>query len=234
MDKIFSESPVEEKPQRLKRFFPMKQIIFVLIILVFLNMIYLDIIILQSGNVKTIEKIIQAPITQQISKNDDSFCSQACVSKINAVMAIANKPTVQMSPSPTPTKAPAVYQASSVTKEYYVPFGSGTGNSADWQDVGLQANVDSSAYGNIKNVVFEVSLHVPTGNENTAVRLYNATGNHPVWYSELDFTGNTSSVSLSSNKITLDAGNNLYKVQIKTQLQYPATIDQSRLHITSN
>ena len=99
---------------------------------------------------------------------------------------------------------------------------------------GLQASIDSNGYNSIKSVVFEVSLHVPTGNETASVRLYNSTDNHPVWNSELTFNGNSSSVFMSSSPISLDSGNKLYKVQIKTQLQYPAIVDQSRVHITTN
>lgn len=235
MDKIFSEEPVEGKLHSFRRLITQRRIILALIILVLLNLIYLDIILFQGGNVKTIEKIISNPLMSQSNKNDETFCSQACIDRINQVSAGLNKLTA--SPSTAPTSAPVKAQASapiSATKEYYVPFGSGTGSSSDWEDVsGLQAYVDSLSYGNIKSVVFEASLHVPTGNENAAVRLYNATDNHPVWYSELDFTGNTSSVFLSSKPISLDNGNKLYKVQMQTQLQFPAVLDQSRIHITA-
>ncbi len=235
MDKIFSKEPVEEEPHGFKRFLSLKHIIYALIVLVLLNLIYLDIVIFQSGNAKTIEKIISNPPPQDVDKNnDETFCSQACITKINEAVISLSKITPTSSPSPAPVKVQATSGSTSTTKEYYVPFGSGSGSSSDWQDVsGLQANIDSSAYGNITSVVFEASLHVPTGNENAAVRLYNATDNHPVWYSQLDFTGNTSSTFLSSNKITLDAGNKLYKVQLKTQLQYPAVLDQTRIHITA-
>lgn len=236
MDKIFSKEPVEGETHKFKELLSLKHILYILIILVLLNLVYLDIVIFQGSNVKTIEKIISNPLTlQNVGKNnDETFCSQACITKINEVATNVSKITPTPSTAPTPTVAQTTSGSTSTTKEYYVPFGSGSGSSSDWQDVsGLQAYVDSSAYGTIKSVTFEASLHVPTGNENAAVRLYNATDNHPVWYSQLDFTGNTSSAFLSSNKITLDAGNKLYKVQLKTQLQYPAVVDQSRIHITA-
>jgi hypothetical protein len=236
MDKIFPKEPVEEESYSLKRFLSLKHIFYALIILVLANLIYLDIVIFQGGNAKVIEKITSNPSSSQDTSknNDETFCSQACITKINEAGTSLNKATPTSLPTSAPTKAQQTSGSTNAPKEYYVPFGSGSGSSSDWQDVsGLQANVDSAAYGTIKSVVFEASLHVPTGNENAAVRLYNATDNHPVWYSQLDFTGNTSSVFLSSNKITLDAGNKLYKVQLKTQLQFPAVLDQSRLHITA-
>ena len=236
MDKIFSEAPVEEKTHKFKRRVSPKTIIYLIVLLLFVNLLYLDLVIFQGGNVKSIEKIIQAPLATQnaLKNNDDAFCSQACITKINQVAAITNKPSSQPLPSSTPIKTPTVYQAASTTKEYYVPFGSGSGSSSDWQDVsGLQAYVNSASYGNIKTVIFEASLHIPNGNETASVRLYNATDNHPVWNSQVDFNGNSLSVFLSSNQFALDSGNKLYKVQMLTQLQYPAVLDQSRLHITT-
>jgi len=232
MDKIFSQEPVKEKTYKFKKHVTARRIIYLILFLLWINLIYLDIIIFQGGDVKTIEKIIQAPLAQQISKNDEAFCSKACITKINAVAT--TKSITQPLVTPVPTKAPAVSQTSLSTKEYYVPFGSGSGNSSDWQDVsGLQAYADSASYPSIKSVTFEVSLHIPNGNETASVRLYNATDGHPVWNSELAFNGNTQSVLLSSKPISLDLGNKLYKVQMQTQLQYPAVLDQSRIHITT-
>jgi hypothetical protein len=234
MDKIFSEEPVEGKSHKFKRFFSPRNIFYTLIIVVLFNLIYLDIIIFQDSDVKTIEKIISNPLTSQSNKNDETFCSQACLAKINEVAASLNKTTPIPTSAPAPAKAQPTSGSTNAIKEYYVPFGSGNGSSSDWQDVsGLQAYVDSLAYGNITNVVFEASLHIPTGNETVSIRLVNATDGRVIANSELDFNGNTSSAFLSSPQITLDYGQKLYKVQIKTQLGYPATIDQSRIHITA-
>ena len=185
--------------------------------------------------VQRFENITNQTPPQISATPDPNVCSQGCISQINNAIS-ANKTQVITS-TPKPTPAP-VQQGNSVqasqVKEYYVPFGSGSGSSSDWQNVpGLQASVDSSAYTGIKSVVFEASLHIPTGNETASVRLYDVTQNHPVWNSEIDFNGNTNSVFLASPSISLDAGNNVYAVQLKTQLQYNAVLDQSRIHITT-
>lgn len=136
--------------------------------------------------------------------------------------------------SSNPTTVPAANQSqSSGVKAFFVPFGSGNGYSQDWTDVpGLQAYVDSANYGRIKQVVFEASVYVPTGNETVWVRLYNETDKHPVWNSEVFFNGGSTAQLLISQPVTLDTGNKLYKVQMKTQLQYTAVLNQTRLHIT--
>jgi hypothetical protein len=158
------------------------------------------------------------------------ICPQSCISEIRQAIIPSNQAT----PTPAPTVSPLPNTTFSQAKEYYVPFGSGSGSSGDWEDVaGLQASVDSNAYGSISDVVFEASLHIPGGNETVSVRLYNATDGHPVWNSQVDFNGNTQSTFKTSQPVNLDSGNKLYKVQMKTQLQYQAILDQSRLHITT-
>lgn len=228
------EQPARDKFEFIKKLVSRQNLIFVFLFAILINLLYLDLIIAKGTSIKTIEKIISAPTFDKSS--DNVACLNECKVLINEEIGKLNKSTPALFSSPTPTKAPiSVQTTSSTTKEYYVPFGSGSGNSLDWKDMaGLQASIDSNGYNSIKSVVFEVSLHVPTGNETASVRLYNSTDNHPVWNSELTFNGNSSSVFMSSSPISLDSGNKLYKVQIKTQLQYPAIVDQSRVHITTN
>ncbi len=231
---LIEQSPNGNKGDFIKKLVSRQNLIFVFLFAILINLLYLDLIIAKGTNIKTIEKIISTPVSDQ--STDNTTCLNECKALINEEIGKLNKPTPALFSSPTPAKAPTSAQTtSSTTKEYYVPFGSGSGNSLDWKDMaGLQASIDSNGYNSIKSVVFEVSLHVPTGNETASVRLYNATDSHPVWNSELTFNGNSSSVFMSSNPISLDSGNKLYKVQIKTQLQYPAIVDQSRVHITTN
>ena len=127
-----------------------------------------------------------------------------------------------------------VGNSSAAAKEYFVPLGTGTGATDDWTDVvGAQAAVDTKQYRTIKTVHFEVTVQVPTGNQTVWVRLYNATDKHPVWYSEVSMNG-TGPTALISQPISLDSGNKLYQVQMKTQLKYPATILQGRLRMQTN
>lgn len=236
MGRIFSEdSTGEENKGKIRSLFSSKNILFLLLLLIFLNLVYLDVLILQNSGTKVIERIISKDPQPSLDKET---CGKDCAAKINEIVNLYLKPTTSLSPTltPTPTKTQSSSSntQSSVAREYYVPFGSGSGSSSDWQDVaGLQAYIDSAVYPNIKSVIFEASLHIPTGNQTASVRLYNATDGHPVWNSEINFNGNTSSVFLNSQGVYLDTGNKLYKVQMKTQLQYTSILDQSRLHITT-
>lgn len=241
-NQLIEERDSSGKKDALKKLISVKNLAKIFFFLLVLNLIYLDILLIQGvGSKQTIVQRFENITNQVVSpektqQQNTAICPQSCISQINQVLA-STKPVVL---SPTATPAPVISQPSlqnsaSQAKEYYVPFGSGSGSSADWQDVpGLSASVNSNSYGSIKNITFEASLHIPTGNETASVRLYNATDGHPVWNSELNFNGNTNSVLLVSPSVSLDSGNKTYKVQLKTQLQYSAVLDQSRLHITTN
>ena len=118
-----------------------------------------------------------------------------------------------------------------VVKELYIPLGTGVNNTTDWVDVkGAAAYVNSGSYGTMKKVTFEASIGVPSGNQTAYVRLYNATDKHPVWYSEMSMVGAGPELLLSPS-ITLDSGNKLYQVQMKSQLGATTNLLQARIHI---
>jgi hypothetical protein len=122
----------------------------------------------------------------------------------------------------------------STAKEIYIPLGAGSGFSNDWTDIsGAQATIDSTQYRRIKKVTFEASVTVPTGNQSISLRLFNTTDKHPVWYSDVTMEG-IGPTLLTSPEINLDPGNKVYQVQLKTQLGYPATLTQARIHILTN
>lgn len=140
--------------------------------------------------------------------------------------------SVSITPSPTPTPIPPtnspVVQESAV-KEIFIPFGSGTNQSSDWQNVpGLTAQIDFGKYQNIKEVHFEATVGIPTQNESASVQLFDVTDGHPVWYSPITLTDGQ---FVSSNPIVWEAGPKVYQVQMKTSLQFLANLYSARLHI---
>jgi hypothetical protein len=118
-------------------------------------------------------------------------------------------------------------------RESNIFLGIGSTTNGDWADIpGAHAYIDSGKYRKILSVVFDATLRVPTGNQKVWVRLFNTTGKHPVWNSEMSMEG-IGPTLLSASKIVLDAGNNLYQVQMKNQLNYQSFLDSSRLRISS-
>lgn len=222
-----------------------KFILPILFVLILINIVIVDWWILRAVSVDKKQNallslylsLLQSPSPSP--KADEGTCPNACISQIK--QATSSQTLLELSITPSPTKKTVTQQSQTVSqsqttssaKEFFVPFGTGSSSDDDWTDIsGMQAYVDSSQYGKLKSVVFEVSLRIPTGNQVAYARLYNATDKHPVWFSEVSLEGGTPKLVVSQ-PITLDEGNKLYQVQMKTSLKYTAIIDQARLHITT-
>ncbi len=173
-----------------------------------LNLLYIDLRLL--GVVGSDRNVLGK------STDTASACPAACVTEIKK----------QVNASKTTSSA-----TSGSVKESFIPIGTGSVTSDEWTDVpGLQVIIDTAQYGTIKEVTWDASVH-SDANQIVQVRLYNATDKHPVWYSDFTFNNSIVAGSQTSPKITLDAGNKAYIVQMKTQLKYQATLDFSRIRI---
>ncbi len=145
------------------------------------------------------------------------------------ILFVQTKPNVLGTTNTASTSASTASIISTTNKELYVPFGTGTNTATDWADVkGAAAYIDTKLYGKMKKITFEASIGVPSGN--AYVRLFNATDKHPVWYSEMNMSGAGPEL-LTSPAITLDSGNKLYQVQMKSQLGTTTNLLQARVHI---
>lgn len=119
-----------------------------------------------------------------------------------------------------------------LVKEYFIPLGTGTNQSSDWENVaGTETSADFGQYTNIKEIRFEASVSIPSSSQIVWVRLFNKTDKHPVWYSEVVTKGETSAY-LVSQPIIYDTTQKTYQVQIKSQLKGLTNLVQSRIHIT--
>ncbi|HEV2339595.1 MAG TPA: hypothetical protein VGT05_02380 [Patescibacteria group bacterium] len=187
-----------------------------------INIILVDVLLAQ----QLIRKNPNAPFLEQMQNVVQSTPS-----------ILTPTPTVVFVPTSTPQPAvsavtPVVAQVI-LAKDYYIPFGSGQSTATDWTDVaGLQTYINPANYTHLKQVIFEASIQVPTANETAWVRLYDVTAGHEVWYSDMYFSGGASPQYLISQPVQLGSGNDLYQVQMKTQLGSPANLLQSRIHVT--
>lgn len=186
----------------------------------------------------------QATLPKNVNQSNASqnYCPQSCLDQINLTLTsqkvsasssavVTQSPISSLSPTSTPSSTPTPVKT---VKEFFVPLGTGTGKAADWTIVdGIGAKIDPSDYGNIKQVIFEASAFVPTGNQTIWIRLYNANTYQSVAGSEVTLSGGTATLLISS-PITLASGNNLYQVQMKTQLQAITNINMARVRIKTN
>lgn len=202
-----------------------RKLFIVVLLLLAANVVVLD--IREYRNYKNEKSLVKQ--SEQPERENDFSCPLSCITKIQESTSSSTLVT------PSPTKQTATPgSTASTAKEFYLPLGSGTNATDDWADVvGAKIYANSVSYERIKNVVFEASVRVSNANQDVYVRLYNDTDKHPVWFSDLFFPSGTTSNFLVSQSITLDPGEKLYKVQMKTQLKATAVLDQARIHITT-
>ncbi len=163
--------------------------------------------------------------SQQKTEPLKEGCDSTCVDMLYQAIKNATSSS-SVTQSVTNTTSPVGGE-----REYYISFGSGSNATADWADIpGLQAYIDTTKYDGIKSARFEASIVIVNGNQKAYARLYNVTDKHPVWFSEVSLEGGQPTL-LISDPISLDVGNKLYQVQMKTQLQSPTNLLQSRIHI---
>jgi len=197
-----------------------------------LNLIILDYLIfskLQLGESKQSQNKIENPTN---SETQESACGQDCRDYIDqAVSSFSSKltPSVTARRTPTPVTK-TVSQTSSAVKEFFVTLGQGSTASSDWTDIpGAQSYIDKSKYPSIQSSAFEVSVTNPNASQEVYVRLYNVTEGTVV--SQMTLAGDS---KLVYGYFSLSAGNKLYQVQMKTQLNATATLNLSRVRISVN
>lgn len=201
------------------------QIIFSLLLLLLINAFILDLKLLERKKESPLKPLTDISIPREEStQKGDEICPLACRELLTS---LAPKPTTitQATPSATPTLLTVS------TREMYIPLGSSSTKATNWTDAtGAEAYIDTNNFGVVKSAIFEASLRIPTANGKVSARLYNVTDQHPVWFSEVSTISSTG-VLLNSNPITLDQGNRLYRVQLKTDLGYDSYLDFARIKL---
>jgi len=179
--------------------------------------------------------IAQSPLPSSIPVTSDfpnDTCGVSCQKAIQVALTSVDAKIATLSTLKTRTasKPGATSTPVPAAKEFFIPLGSGSTTKSDWEDVaGTDVYVDTANFPNIKQTYFEVSMHIPTKNGTMYARLYNVTDKHPVWNSDVSTIEDTS--TFTTAKIMLDPGNKLYRVQMRTTLQYPSLLDNARIKI---
>lgn len=129
---------------------------------------------------------------------------------------------------------PTTYNSQPTTiREFYIPLGSGSTTKSDWDDItATETLIDPANYGRIKEAYFIASLRNPTQNGMVEAQLYNVTDKHIVWDSHVQMNGPVSQ-TITSNKITLDGGAKLYRVQLRSTLQFAALLENAKVRIVT-
>lgn len=197
-------------------------IIIFLLTLITLNLFILDLKLFAPTSVKVSDVSTIAPTSSVPAPivTNNAVCPVSCISLIDSVKS-----------SSTAVPAAIIKSSGSTAKEYYVPLGSGTTQKSDWEDItATETLIDPSNYPGIKEVYFVASLRNPTQNGQIEAQLYNVTDKNPVWNSHVIMNG-PASQTIQSEKITLPTGTKLYRVQLKSSLQFQAYLDNAKVRI---
>lgn len=188
-------------------------IVGIVIVLLFANVFYLNLIVINSNN-NTVS-------SQSTDKTDSENITPTVLLSESRTEVSNLQPTTQ-----------ATQSQSTVKKDYYINLGSGSNRSTEWADVGGTINTfDIASYNKIYEVRLETNVNVPTSNGTVSVRLFNKTDNSSVWNSERTVQAEENGSLLISEKINYPFGPKLYSVQMKSQLGVEANLVQARLHI---
>lgn len=225
-----------QKNNFFKSLLSFKSLTAIALLSIFINIAYAEISSSLNPRFRIIERITQAIpfVDNKESKTEDLACPTACISEIyQATASSQTQQSVTTATISTPSETPEPTQTITTVKEIFIPFGSGSSLAGDWEDIpGVQASLDTNNFPSIKSVTFETTARIPTGNEIAYIRLYNVTDKHPMWSSEISWEGG--GTKFLTKTITLDSGNKVYQVQMKTSLKFQAIFDQARLHIITN
>lgn len=197
-------------------------IVLLLLLLLSINIVLLDIVIFSKL------PLADAASTQLPVATKDDYSKQCPKSCTDLIQNIS---TARITSIPLPARFDqGNFQV--LPKEFYVPIGSGTTRSLEYEELaGAEAYIDSSNYSRIKEVTFEVFLRNPTGNGQVYAKLFNVTDKHDVWFSEVNFEGG--GIARKTAVINLENGNKLYRVMLRSTLKYDAYVDNARVKIVS-
>lgn len=116
-------------------------------------------------------------------------------------------------------------------KELYIPLGSGSTSSKDWIDLsGVEVYITPENYGKIKEMYFEATLRIPSGNGTAYARLKNVTDSVSFFESEVSKDGSSGQL-ISSGKLPLYSVTKLFRVQLKSSLGAEVVLDNARIKI---
>jgi hypothetical protein len=205
-----------------------------LVVGIAVNLVLLDIKAFSPNSMVKVSDVstVTNPATPSPSSDqqNSALCPQSCQNLIDQKIATLAGKTG--SPPSTAINSAPVYTRNSV-RETYVPLGSGSTTKSTWDDqTGTDTIIDPANYGVVKEVYFIAALRNPTRNGQVYAQLIDVTDGHPAWGSQVILDG-PESQTIQSGKITLEKGSKLYRVQLKSTLNFQVFLDNAKVRIIS-
>ena len=206
--------------------------ILILLLLIAVNLLIIDLKIFSpSSDLRLSEtKTEPTPIQNRVGVLDSTrqklSCPSDCLSAINSATE-----SLALRTGNPPITAVSYYQPPQITKEYFIPLGTGTTSKNSWDNlIATETVIDSNVYGTIKDAYFIAGVKNPTGNGQVEAQIYNVTDKNPVWGSHVIMNGPTEQ-TITSGKIGLANGGKLYRVQLKSSLGFEVKLENARIKI---
>lgn len=211
-------------------------VILFLLLVTFVNVLILDWVVGTSrGSVEVSQRLdaVEEGVRRLFEQQAEFLTRDTTVS---ATQRVVKEPTLGPVPTPQVVEKETVFERvvtqiqTSQVKEYYIPLGQATARTEHfkWMDTGAEAIVDLSNYEGVKQVTFEATLSVESGQ--VEVRLYNVTDGYAVYGSTLVGEGPDSKLYRSGN-LVFHSGAKTYRVQMRTSMEYTAEMDNARIRI---
>lgn len=184
-----------------------------------------------SSRITSIESSIKGLSANNVAiQPSNNACDSVCVRQIvnNAIASISgiskNEKEKVVERIVEKVSAPA-----SQVKSQYVPLGAGNTSNTDWTDApGAQVTLNLADFGAISQIYFEAQLSSPASGKVFA-RLWDTQSNNMISGSEI--SAPAGNAQLVSAKVIIPTGGRTIKVQLKSQVQQPVSVLNSRLRV---
>lgn len=183
-----------------------------------------------SSSLNSIEsQIAKLPVTDYQLPITELSCDSICVRKIvDDAMASVSGISKNDKEQVAEKIVEKVIAPAAQIKSQYVPLGAGSTSSTDWIDApGAQVTLNLADFGNISQIYFEAQLSSPSSGKVFARLWDSLTGA----VSGSEISANSGDAQLVSAKVSISSGGRTIKVQLKSEVQQPVSVLNSRLRI---
>lgn len=206
----------------------------ILLLLVIANLVFIDFYIGSQRKIEpTAESLVPVvqPTAQPIQTTENCASCKTIVEKEVAkqILLLPSLADRRATSVPTPTPVPV---SPNIPRILYMPLvNTGSTVLTDWVDIpSSDFYFNLTDYPGAKSVQWETSLKSVNSPARVMVRLYDVTNNRGVDNSELETRSSTYAL-LQSSALTIWRGNNLYRVQLKSDNGTQTDLGMGRLKI---
>ena len=210
-----------------------KLTLFTLVVAVFLAAGFIYLLNSQQRLSHRLDQLSYEPdqvVVEKESSDPIDTCGSDCQKKIEEEVA---KVIATISPAPA-LQAPQNQTAAKKNIDYITLNGPVTTTSTQWVEIpGVEVYIDLTGdYGKSASASWEATLKVAHGNGQAFARILDVTHGTAVDGSEFSTTNNPNYSLVSSGNISLWAGRNLYRLQLKSLNSFEVTFLSGRIKIT--